>query len=100
MHPLLETLGGIGLFLYGMAAMTSGLQKLSGERLRHWLSRSTRTPIKGVLTGAATTAVVQSSSATTVAVVGFVSAGLLTFEQTLGIIFGTTCSQPSTKAWT
>ena len=88
MHPLLETLGGIGLFLYGMAAMTSGLQKLSGERLRHWLSRSTRTPIKGVLTGAATTAVVQSSSATTVAVVGFVSAGLLTFEQTLGIIFG------------
>jgi phosphate:Na+ symporter len=88
MYPLLDVLGGIGLFLYGMAALTSGLQQLAGEKLRQWLSRSTRTPLRGVAMGAATTAVVQSSSATTVAAVGFVGAGLLTFEQTLGIIFG------------
>lgn len=88
MHPILETLGGIGLFLYGMAAMTSGLQKLAGERLRLYLARSTRTPLTGVVTGAAATAVVQSSSATTVAAVGFAGAGLLPFEQALGIIFG------------
>ncbi len=88
MHPLLETLGGLGLFLYGMSAMTSGLRKLAGDQLRHWLSRSTRTPFSGVVTGAITTAIVQSSSATTVAVVGFVGAGLLTFTQALGVIFG------------
>lgn len=86
--PLLQTLGGLGLFLYGMAAMTSGLRKLAGDRLRHWLAASTRSPLSGAATGAAVTAVIQSSSATTVTVIGFVSAGLMTFQQSLGLIFG------------
>lgn len=88
MQGLLETLGGLGLFLFGMSTMTSGLRELAGDRLRHWLSRSTRTPFSGMVSGALTTAIVQSSSATTVAVVGFVGAGLLTFTQALGVIFG------------
>jgi phosphate:Na+ symporter len=88
MHPLIETLGGLGLFLYGMTAMTSGLRKLAGDRLRQWLARWTKTPFSGVVMGAIMTAVIQSSSATTVAVVGFVGAGLLTFTHALGIIFG------------
>lgn len=88
MTPLLESLGGIGLFLFGMAVMSSGLRKLAGDRLRGWLGRSTRNPVTGVLTGAGATALVQSSSATTVAAIGFVSAGLLTFPQALAVIFG------------
>jgi phosphate:Na+ symporter len=88
MHPLIQTLGGIGLFLYGMAAMTSGLRKLAGDRLRGWLRRGTHSPLSGEETGTAATAILQSSSATTVAAVGFVAAELLTFRQALGIIFG------------
>lgn len=88
MQSLLESLGGLGLFLFGMAVMTSGLKKLAGERLHHWLGRATRTPASGAATGAAVTALVQSSSATTVAAVGFVGAGLMTFTQSLGILFG------------
>jgi phosphate:Na+ symporter len=88
MPPLLLTLGGLGLFLYGMGTMTSGLRKLAGDRLRQWIGRTTATPMTGALTGAVTTAIVQSSSATTVATVGFVAAGLLTFPQALGVIFG------------
>ena len=88
MTPWIQTLGGLGLFLFGMATMTSGLRRLSGDRLRGWLARSTRSPLTGVLTGAGVTAIIQSSSATTVAAVGFVGAGLLTFGESLGIIFG------------
>jgi len=85
---LLQTLGGIGLFLFGMSVMTSGLKKLAGARLRDWIARSTRNPVTGALTGATATALVQSSSATTVAAIGFVGAGLMTFGSSLGIIFG------------
>ena len=85
---MIQTFGGIGLFLFGMAVMTSGLRKIAGSRLREWLAHSTRTPLSGVATGAAMTALIQSSSATTVAAIGFVGAGLLTFTQALGIIFG------------
>jgi len=81
-------MGGIGLFLYGMATMSSGLRKLAGDRLRNWLGRTTRTPLSGAATGAAVTALIQSSSATTLAAIGFVTAGLLSFNQALGIIFG------------
>lgn len=80
--------GGIGLFLLGMVILTEGLRQLAGDTLRRILSRFTRTPLRGVLAGAMTTAVVQSSSATTVIAVGFVGAGLLTFSQGLGIILG------------
>ncbi len=68
--------------------MTSGLRKLAGGRLREWLARSTRNTLSGVVTGATVTALIQSSSATTVAAIGFVGARLLTFSQSLGIIFG------------
>ena len=81
-------LGGLGLFLVGMIVLTEGLRKLIGGSLRHVLARFTRTPASGALFGAISTALVQSSSATTVTAIGFVGAGLLTFTQALGIIFG------------
>ena len=84
----LQALGGLGLFLVGMNMLTEGLRGLAGDRLRLILRKSTETPLKGVVAGAATTAMVQSSSATTVATVGFVAAGLMTFQQALGVIFG------------
>ncbi|WP_245596844.1 Na/Pi cotransporter family protein [Leisingera aquimarina] len=85
---VLPTLGGIGLFLIGMLLLTGGLRTLAGARLRSILGRFTSTPATGAATGAVTTAAIQSSSATTVAAVGFVASGLLTFPQALGIIFG------------
>lgn len=81
-------IGGIGLFLLGMTFLTEGLHGLAGDALRQVMRRFTTNPISGAATGAAVTAVVQSSSATTVAAVGFVGAGLMTFPQALGIIFG------------
>jgi len=85
---ILAVLGGIGLFLFGMKVMTEALRQAAGERLRALLARFTATPLAGVATGATATAVVQSSTATTVMTVGFVGAGLLTFPQALGVIFG------------
>ncbi len=82
------TAGGLGLFLLGMVIMTESLKKLAGNRIRSALFSFTRTPATGALTGAITTAIVQSSSATTVAAVGFVGAGLMTFSNALGIVFG------------
>jgi phosphate:Na+ symporter len=81
-------LGGVGLFVVGMLMLTDSLRGLAGRSLRDALARFTRTPLSGALTGAVTTALVQSSSATTVTVIGFVSAGLMTFAQALGVIFG------------
>ncbi len=80
--------GGLGVFLLGMAVMTDGLKSLAHDRLRNLLRRSTHSALSGAVTGAITTALVQSSSATTVAAVGFVGAGLLTFSESLGIIYG------------
>lgn len=85
---LVNALGGVGLFLFGMIWLTEGLRELGGPALRHALAHFTRTPLSGAVTGAVTTALIQSSSATTVTAVGFVSAGLLSFPQALGIIFG------------
>ncbi len=84
----IHALGGLGLFLMGMTVMCEALRALAGSRLRAWLLRFTRTPLSGALIGAATTAALQSSSATTVATVGFVQAGLISFPSSLGIIFG------------
>jgi len=81
-------LGGLGLFLIGMTIMTGGLRDLAGRSLRHALARFTRSPLTGAVTGTISTALIQSSSATTVMAIGFVSAGLLTFSQSLGILFG------------
>ena len=81
-------LGALGMFLYGMNLMSSGLQKAAGEKLRGFISAMTSNPLKGVLTGMGITAVIQSSSATTVMVVSFVNAGLLTLVQAIGVIMG------------
>jgi phosphate:Na+ symporter len=90
------TLGGIGIFLLGMVLMTEGLKSAAGEALRGILSRFTGGPLKAVLSGAAMTAVVQSSSATTLATIGFVSAGLLSFTQAVGVVFGANLGTTST----
>ena len=81
-------LGALGMFLYGMNLMSSGLQKAAGDKLRGLLSAMTSNPFKGVLTGLGITTVIQSSSATTVMVVSFVNAGLLTLAQAIGVIMG------------
>ncbi|MFN0113792.1 MAG: Na/Pi cotransporter family protein [Paracoccaceae bacterium] len=84
----LSLAGGFGLFLYGMQAMTEALRRLGGRRLRAILARFTRTPLSGAAAGAVATAVLQSSSATILTVIGFVSAGLMTFPQALGVVMG------------
>ena len=85
---ILNATGGLGLFLLGMVIMTDGLRSMAGDTVRKVLMRFTKSPLSGALTGAVTTVVLQSSSATTVTAVGFVGAGLMTFSQALGIIFG------------
>lgn len=85
---LLSALGGVGLFLVGMLMLTNSLRALAGRGLRNVLARFTSTPLSGAITGAFTTAAIQSSSATTVTAVGFVASGLLTFPQALGVVFG------------
>ncbi|MCC6008033.1 MAG: Na/Pi cotransporter family protein [Rhodobacteraceae bacterium] len=85
---LLLLLGGIGLFLFGMQTMTTALRELASDRARGLLAGFTRTPLSGALTGAATTAAIQSSSATMVMTVGFVGAGLMAFPQALGVLYG------------
>lgn len=92
MNSMLETvfglLGGLALFLFGMNMMSEGLQKAAGERMKSILSMLTKNPVLGVLAGALVTAVLQSSSATTVMVIGFVSAGLMNLPQAISVIFG------------
>ena len=85
---ILGFLGGIGLFVFGIETMTTALRSLAGEGLRRWLLRMTSTPLRGVLTGAGITAVVQSSTAVLVMVIGFVGAGVISFAQSLGVIYG------------
>ncbi len=84
----LRLVGSLGLFLYGMKIMSEGLQKLTGNKLRGILSAMTKNRVMGVLTGIAITALIQSSSATTVMVVSFVNAGLLSLVQSIGVIMG------------
>ncbi len=85
---LLGLCGGLGLFIYGMQFLSDALQRAAGQRFRQLLERLTSTLPKGVLVGAALTAVIQSSSATTVMIVGLVNAGLLTLRQALGVTLG------------
>ncbi|NLY53143.1 MAG: Na/Pi cotransporter family protein [Firmicutes bacterium] len=80
--------GGLGLFLYGMQLMADGLQKTAGDRLRKLLEALTRTPLIGMLVGAIVTMLIQSSSATSVMVVGFVNAGLMSLEQAISVLLG------------
>ena len=88
MTDFLSLLGGLALFLYGMQMMSSGLEAAAGSRMKQILERLTANRFLGVLVGAAITAVIQSSSATTVMVVGFVNAGMMTLNQAVWIIMG------------
>ena len=84
----LELVGGLALFLYGMTVMGNALEKMSGGKLERILESLTSSPLKAVLLGAGVTAIIQSSSATTVMVVGFVNSGIMKFSQAIGIIMG------------
>ena len=84
----LTLFGGLALFIYGMNLMSDGLQKAAGEKMKSILALLTKNPLIGVLAGALVTAVIQSSSATTVMVIGFVSAGLMNLPQAISIILG------------
>lgn len=85
---LFALLGGLAMFLYGMEVMGDGLKRLGGGKLERILGELTSTPIKGVLLGALVTGIIQSSSATTVMVVGFVNSGIMQLSQSVGIIMG------------
>ena len=85
---ILSMIGGLSLFLFGMSVMGDGLTQLSGGRLEQILEKLTSKRIMAVLLGALVTAVIQSSSATTVMVVGFVNSGIMKLNQTVGIIMG------------
>ena len=85
---VLSLVGGIALFLYGMDVLGKSLEKAAGSQLKSILSKLTNSTIKGLLLGVAVTAVIQSSAATTVMVVGFVNSGLMTLKQAIGVIMG------------
>lgn len=87
-YDFLKLIGSLGLFLYGMKIMSEGLQKVAGDRLRSILTAMTTNRVTGVLTGVLITALIQSSSATTVMVVSFVNAGLLTLVESISVIMG------------
>ncbi|WP_236744531.1 Na/Pi symporter [Marinobacter similis] len=87
-NTLFQILGGLALFLLAMGMMTDGLKNSAGHQLRHILGVWTKTPLKGFGTGVLITGIVQSSSAVTVATIGFVNAGLLNISQSLGVVFG------------
>jgi phosphate:Na+ symporter len=88
LQMLFRFIGGLGMFLYGMEVMADGLQKSAGRRMQQLLSTLTSSRFTGILLGAGITAVIQSSSATTVMVVGFVNAGIMSLQQAVGIIMG------------
>lgn len=88
MQFIFSIAGGLALFLYGIGLMGTGLQKIAGERMKRTLALLTTSPWRGTLVGAGVTAIIQSSSATTVMVVGFVNAGLMTLTQAIGVILG------------
>ncbi len=95
---ILGTIGGLGLFLFGMGLMSEGLKKVAGQKLRKIVESMTKKPLIAFLVGAGVTALVQSSSATTVMVIGFVNAALLTLKQAICVIIGTNVGTTAT-AW-
>lgn len=92
---VLSLLSGVALFLYGMALMGDSLKKVAGNKLELILYKLTNSPIKGLLLGTVVTAIIQSSSATTVMVVGFVNSGMMKVAQAIGIIMAPTLEQVS-----
>ena len=95
---ILTLIGGLALFLFGMNSMGQGLEKLSGSSLERILEKLTSNPVKGVILGALVTAIIQSSSATTVMVVGFVNSGIMKLSQAVGVIMGANIGTTMT-AW-
>lgn len=93
---IFKLVGGIGLFIMGMVLLADGIKSFAGDALRNALVRFTGRPVKAFVSGALITSIVQSSSATTVAVIGFVSAGLLTFPQAVGVVLGASLGTTST----
>lgn len=87
-HDVLSMLGGLAVFMFGMHTLSGALEKLAGGRLEHWLEKMTSNPLKGVALGAGVTALIQSSAATTVMMVGFVNSGIMKLSQAIGVIMG------------
>ena len=96
-YDVLNLLGGIALFLFGMHTLSAGLEKLAGGKLEHWLEKATSRPIKGVVLGAIITAVIQSSAATTVMIIGFVNSGLMKLSQAICVIMGANIGTTATS---
>lgn len=96
-YDVLNLLGGIALFLFGMHTLSAALEKLAGGKLEHWLEKATSRPIKGVVLGAIITAVIQSSAATTVMIIGFVNSGLMKLSQAIGVIMGANIGTTATS---
>ncbi|MGN1340711.1 MAG: Na/Pi cotransporter family protein [Oscillospiraceae bacterium] len=96
-YDVLNLLGGIALFLFGMHTLSAALEKLAGGKLEHWLEKATSRPIKGVVLGAFITAVIQSSAATTVMIIGFVNSGLMKLSQAIGVIMGANIGTTATS---
>lgn len=96
-YDILNMLGGLALFLFGMHTLSGALEKLAGGRLEHLLERITSSPIKGVALGAGITALIQSSAATTVMMVGFVNSGLMKLSQAIGVIMGANIGTTATS---
>ena len=97
-RAIIGTVGGLGLFLFGMGLMSDGLKKVAGQKLRKIVESLTKKPFIAFIVGAGVTALVQSSSATTVMVIGFVNAALLTLKQAICVIIGTNVGTTAT-AW-
>ena len=96
-YDILNLLGGIALFLFGMHTLSASLEKLAGGKLETWLEKAMSKPIKGVVLGAIITAVIQSSAATTVMIIGFVNSGLMKLSQAIGVIMGANIGTTATS---
>lgn len=96
-NDVLNLLGGLALFLFGMHTLSGALEKVAGGNLERWLEKLTKRPIMGVLLGAGVTAIIQSSSATTVMMVGFVNSGIMKLSQAIGVIMGANVGTTATS---
>ncbi|MBN1873248.1 MAG: Na/Pi symporter [Anaerolineae bacterium] len=88
MFYVLQVLGGMALFLFGVDKLSDGMEKLAGNQIQEWLDRLTNRPIKGAIFGAVATALIQSSSLLMVTMIGLINANLMTLEQAVGVMMG------------
>ena len=96
-QDVLSLLGGLAVFMFGMHTLSDALEKLAGGKLEHWLEKMTSNPLKGVALGAGVTALIQSSAATTVMMVGFVNSGIMKLSQAIGVIMGANIGTTATS---